>query len=120
MNSFRIRFGIMQCLLALLLLLDAPHPDFGLRNTAAVAAGATSDAVVLASQPPETVFKHETANSLCIVKRNDDHGPKAIGPAAPGIVGPPRLVVASQPAPPLLHVPRHRVLAAPPTGPPSA
>jgi hypothetical protein len=120
MNRFRVRFGIMQCILALLLLLGAPNSDFGAGNTAAAAVAPAADAIVLASQPPNVVYKHETASGICIVKRNDDHNPGAIGTATAEEVDPPRWVHSRKPDPPPLHLWRHRVLAAPPTGPPSA
>jgi hypothetical protein len=120
MNRLRIRFGILQCVLALLLMLDAPNPDFDLRGPASVAAASASDLAVLSAQPPEAVYKSETGNGAGIFKRKDDHGPQPGASASAGTIEPPRLELARSAAPPALHVRRHRVLASPPTGPPSA
>jgi hypothetical protein len=120
MNPFRYRFGIMQCLLALLLLLDAPYPGLEARGPVQVSTSIGSAAVVLTAQPPETVYKHETARSIGVIKRGEDPSPKAVGISPSSGVTPPPFSFARALAPPALNVRRHRVLASPPTGPPFA
>jgi hypothetical protein len=115
----RFVFGIMQCVLALLLLVGGPsqtHPSYG--STILVLA-ASADLVVSDAQPHKGAIKREAEQNLGL-KRTHWPSPKALVPAQSEGPAPTSFVEAGHCTPSALHVSLHRPCAAPPTGPPSS
>ncbi len=115
----RFVFGIMQCVLALLLLVGGPsqsHPSYG-STILVLATGA--DLVVSNAQTHRGAIKREAEQNLGL-KRNHWPTPKALVPAQSEATAPTSFVEAGHCTRPALHVGLHRPCAAPPTGPPSS
>lgn len=119
MTHPRFIFGIMQCVLALLLLVGGPnqaHPSSG----ATLLRPADGAGPVLAdAHPHKGALKREAEQNLT-AKRGHWPGPKGVVPARPEKGAEPTgFVEAAFCIPPAPDGRRRRICASPPTGPPS-
>ncbi len=115
----RFIFGIMQCVLALLLLAGGPnqsHPSHGATIQFSLAG---ADLAISDAQPHKGAIKREAEQHLGI-KRDHWPTPKALTQAQPKASERASIVEARYCIRPPLDVERHRPCASPPTGPPSS